>query len=285
MPLKQPGPHWHYLNRLDWHSPSLALRGIRRCSTSSFPKSSGRTWPSFLDVLRGHWCMISTYVMLVPKLHCTVSAAAETNYCQGANYILMRPAVTEASTVLLQAGVLVCRQVLLDLEIGARYTTGTKETLSGYRPQTPKAIFSPSCFADYFPGRLVLLQSNLDRHGKVNNLWQQRPFLSPQLYQEDLFRNTHVVSSQVFQSHGVTKLASKSLWGFSFANFALKSPKEACWPLACFPLSQDLDQLYLHTHFPCCLLPISNLSQSNPLASPTAPCCPHPSPQHTPYEE
>lgn len=66
-----------------------------------------------------------------------------------------------------------------------------------------------------------------------------------------------------------------------FANFALKSPKEACWPSACSSLSRDLDQLYSYTHFPCCLLHISNLSQNNPLASPTAPCCPHLSPPHT----
>lgn len=170
MPLKGPGPRWHYLHRLDWHSPSLALRG--RCSTSSFPKSSGRTQPSFLGMLGGHWCMISTYILLVSKLHCTVSAAAETNYFQAANYILMRPAVTETSTVLLPAGVLVCRQVLLELEIGASCTTGTMEMLSGHRPQTPKPIFSPNPFPEYFPGRLILLQCNLDRCGKVNNLWQ-----------------------------------------------------------------------------------------------------------------
>lgn len=124
-------------------------------------------------MLGRHWCMTSTRIVLVPKLHCTVSAAAETNYCQAANYILMRPAVTETSTVLLQAGVLVCRQVLLDLEIGASCTTGTKEMLSGYRPRTQKPIFSPSPFPKYFPGRLVLLQSNSDRHGKVNNLWNK----------------------------------------------------------------------------------------------------------------
>lgn len=45
--------------------------------------------------------MISTCMVLVCKLHCTVSAAAETNYFQAANYILMRLPVTETSTVLL----------------------------------------------------------------------------------------------------------------------------------------------------------------------------------------
>lgn len=116
--------------------------------------------------------MISTCMVLVSKLHCTVSAAAETNYFKAANYILMRPAVTETSTVLLQAGVLVCRQVVLDLEKRASCTTGTKEMLSGYRPQTSKPIFSPSPFPEYFSGVLVLLQSNSDRRGKVNNQWQ-----------------------------------------------------------------------------------------------------------------
>lgn len=89
-----------------------------------------------------------------------------------------------------------------------------------------------------------------------------------------------MVNSQLFQIHGATKLASKSLWDFFFANFALKLPEEACWPSAHSSLSRDLDQLYSYTHFPCCLLPISNLSQSNPLASPTASCCLHPPPPH-----
>lgn len=75
--------------------------------------------------------MISTCMVLVSKLHCTVSAAAETNYFQAANYILMRPAVRETSAVLVQAGGLVCRQVVLDFEIRASCTTGTKEELSG----------------------------------------------------------------------------------------------------------------------------------------------------------
>lgn len=94
--------------------------------------------------------------VLVSKLHCTVSAAAGTNYFQAANYILMRPAVTETITVL-QAGGLVCRQVLLDLEIRASCTTRTKEMLSGYSPQTPKPIFSLSPFPEHFPDVLVLL--------------------------------------------------------------------------------------------------------------------------------
>lgn len=152
----------------DCHSPFPGSQGHQQMLHKLFPKSSGRTWSSLLDMLGGHWSMISTCMVLVSKLHCTVSAAAETNYFKAANYILMRPAVTETSTVLLQAGVLVCTQVVLDLEIRASCTTGTKEILSGYRPQTPKRIFSPSPS----PGMLVLLQSNLDRHDKVNNLWQ-----------------------------------------------------------------------------------------------------------------
>lgn len=87
--------------------------------------------------------MISTCMVLVSKLHCTVSAAAETNYFKAANYILMRPAVTETSTVLLQAGVLVCRQVVLDLKIRASCTTGTKEILNS------KAHIQPQPFPRY----------------------------------------------------------------------------------------------------------------------------------------
>lgn len=92
--------------------------------------------------------MISTCMVLVSKLHCTVSAAAETNYFQAANYILMRLAVTETSIILLQAGGLVYRQVVLDFEIRASCTTGTKEVLSGYRPQSP---YSAQPFPRVFP--------------------------------------------------------------------------------------------------------------------------------------
>lgn len=101
-----------------------------------FPKDLWKNLTIFSG-LAGRMLEHDQHLVLVSKLHCTVSAAAETNYFQAANYILMRLAVTETSTVLLQAGGLVCRQVVLDFEIRASCTTGTKEVLSGYRPQSP----------------------------------------------------------------------------------------------------------------------------------------------------
>lgn len=157
MPVEAPWPTLALpAESFEWNSPFPASQGHQLMLHRLFPKEF---WKN-LTIFSGHAGMTleqdQHLYLLLSKLPCTVSAAAETNYFQATNDILMRPAMTETITVL-QAGVLLCRQVVLDLEIRASCTTGTKEMLSGYRLPTPKPIYSSSPFPEHFSGMLVLL--------------------------------------------------------------------------------------------------------------------------------
>lgn len=129
MPLKHPDPHWHYLHRaLTATAPSLARRGTSRCSTSSFPRALEELdhlyWTCWEDTGAWSalvWCLCLSCTALCQQLQRLITSKLLITSWWGQQW--------QTSTVLLQAGVLVCTQVVLDLEIRASCTTGTKEIL------------------------------------------------------------------------------------------------------------------------------------------------------------